>query len=203
MKNLTFKSIFLMLLGTVLISISISIFRLINFGTDPLTCMNLGLADFFNTSFGNIQIIISIIFLILIFFTYKEKIGIGTLANMLLLGYTSDFILKLLEYSIGQSLNLSLRILLLAIAIILCCFGVALYMESNTGAGAYDTLGVVIEKLSYKKLSFRSARIITDVSCLVVGFLLHSVIGITTVIMATLTGPLIQFFRKKIKKIIY
>jgi uncharacterized membrane protein YczE len=68
-------------------------------------------------------------------------------------------------------------------------------MESDLGIAPYDALGQEIEMWTKKRLKFTYARIMTDVICVGIGFALGSVVGISTLITAFFTGPLVTFFR--------
>lgn len=54
MNTKTMK-IIMMLLGNLLLGIAVAILRMSRFGTDPFTCMNLGVSGFLNISFGTYQ----------------------------------------------------------------------------------------------------------------------------------------------------
>ena len=80
--------------------------------------------------------------------------------------------------------------------------GDALYISADMGIAPYDAAGYIIEILTKKTISFRTARILLDIICVSIGFLTGlqteiqwKIIGIGTVLLASCTGPLIQFFR--------
>ena len=54
MNTKTMK-IIMMLLGNLLMGIAVAILRMSRFGTDPFTCMNLGVSGFLNISFGTYE----------------------------------------------------------------------------------------------------------------------------------------------------
>lgn len=68
-------------------------------------------------------------------------------------------------------------------------------MEADMGIAPYDAFGVIIEKISNRKIPFKVARVLTDVICVAIGFLFGSIVGVATVITAFCMGPLIEVFR--------
>ena len=96
--------------------------------------------------------------------------------------------------------NLPVRVLLLFIGILWLLFFLSFYMSSNTGMAPYDALAYVMEEKW--NIPFHKCRIMTDAFCVAVSFIIGCkagnpwvVIGVTTIIMAFFTGPLVAFFR--------
>jgi uncharacterized membrane protein YczE len=72
------------------------------------------------------------------------------------------------------------------------CFAASLYFTADLGVSAYDAVSKI---MADKKIAqFRFCRIITDVTCVIVGFVLKASVGIGTIITALFMGPLIQWF---------
>ena len=82
----------MMVAGILLIGISVGLLRLAAFGVDPFSCMNMGISGFLGMSFGNWQLIANILLLIVVFFTARSFIGLGTVVNMVFVGYIADFV---------------------------------------------------------------------------------------------------------------
>ncbi|MDR3138223.1 MAG: hypothetical protein LBT95_00955 [Treponema sp.] len=173
----------------------IALMRLAAFGTDPYSCMNIGIGVKTALGFGTWQLILNGLLMVLVFFTDRRKIGFGTLFNMLGVGYLADFFLRFFRLIPGLSLW-PVRILALPAGIIPLCFGASLYMEAALGLSPYDAVGVIISEKLGKPGWFRWIRIITDLCCVFIGFISGSAVGIGTVICAFFTGPLMVFFRR-------
>ena len=78
MNTKTMK-IIMMLLGNLLMGIAVAILRMSRFGTDPFTCMNLGVSGFLNISFGTYQLLVNIIFFIFVYGKEEAALGLGLL----------------------------------------------------------------------------------------------------------------------------
>ncbi|GAE94363.1 integral membrane protein [Gracilibacillus boraciitolerans JCM 21714] len=124
MKHLTARKVIMMLIGNLLIGLAVSLLRVSMLGTDPFTTINLGLSDFFNLSFGLYQVLFNIVLLAIVAIFYRSSIGIGTLVNMIGIGFISDF----LVYGYGlffedMSSMLAVRILMMAMAVLFASMG--------------------------------------------------------------------------------
>lgn len=192
----------MMLFGILLIGLSVSFFRLSAFGVDPFTCMNLGVSGFVHLSFGTWQLIVNIALLLLVFFTMRSSIGLGTIVNMVCVGYIADFVCWLISSMGDGDFSLPIKVLLLVAGTALLCAGIAIYMTAEMGIAPYDTVAKILEQATHHKLAFRWGRILTDVTCVTIGivFCLLSggnfwlLVGLGTIVAAFLTGPLVQFF---------
>ncbi len=200
-KNLVMR-IVLVVLANMILGLGISLLRLAGFGTDPYTCMNLGVSSKLGMSYGTYQMIFNIVIFIPVFILDRKSFGVGALVNMLVLGYFVEFFMFAFG-AVGITIeglagNLLIQIPILTLGVFVVCFGVALYMFCDLGSAPYDRLGVIIENYSHGKIKFKWARVCLDIFSTVVGFLTGSVIGIGTVIIAFFTGPIVSFFREKV-----
>lgn len=204
MKKWEMKKIIWMLIGVFLLGFGGAMLRLSGLGTDPFTCINLGISKTADILYGTSCIILNIGLLIPMLFWYRKGFGIGMLVNMLTLGYISDFCVYVWG-KIGLTVaNMSdspfLQMLFLIIGVLIFCLGVAFYMEADLGVAPYDALGQMIEIWTKGRVKFSVNRVITDVLCVIIGYCLGSTIGIATVVTAFFTGPIVQFFRNHITK---
>lgn len=199
-----------MLLGIFLISVCVACYRLSGFGVDSYTGMNLGISGFLGMSFGNWQLIMNILILIVVFFTVRHCIGAGTIVNMVGVGYIADFLCWLVNDVLEIEMTLPLRILALLLGTLFASLGVALYMIADMGISPYDSVALIIVKLTKEKVPFQIARISSDITVLIIGVVFclaaHNnvwmIVGIGTVINSLFNGPLIQFFRSRIEKVV-
>ena len=175
-----------MVLGILFIGLCVSFLRLSQFGVDPFSAMNLGISGFIGWSFGTWQLLV----------------------NMVFVGYIADFICYVANDVVQIQMNLPLRILALLLAQLMASMGVALYMVADMGIAPYDSVAIIIEKLTHQKIPFHKARILSDVVVVIIGIIfatasgagIWSVVGIGTIINACFNGPLIQFFKTKLER---
>ncbi|ACV08792.1 conserved hypothetical protein [Jonesia denitrificans DSM 20603] len=196
-----------MLLGVFLIGVAVGLFRQAALGTDPFTTMNVGVSSLIGWEFAFYQVVFNIGLLGVVLITDRRHIGLGSLFNMVLVGYISTAVLIVLyilsDVPIMPDYTLMwVRVVTLGIAVLLACLGVALYMTAQLGVGPYDALARIISDATGGRLSFRTCRIMTDTLAVLIGgttFYLSgghvpAIVGAGTLIMALGTGPLVQFF---------
>lgn len=95
----------LMLAGILLIGMCVAFYRMSGFGVDPFSCMNLGISGYLGMLFGNWQLIMNAVLLIIVWFTVRRFIGLGTIVNMIFVGYTADFLCWLFLDQMGILVN--------------------------------------------------------------------------------------------------
>ena len=183
-------------LGTSLISCGIAWMRFSGMGTDPFVTMNIGISETIVMDFGTIQMLANIAVLLVMLWFRPKLIHLGTLLGIFFVGYFSDFLLGVWHQLPDTQLMHTLG---LVIGLISCCFGLAVYMTADMGIAPYDALGIILLEKLPLRLTYREIRIMTDLSCVVVGFILGAKIGIGTIITAFFTGPLINYFKKKVE----
>lgn len=201
------KRILMSLIGTIILAFSIGIFKFAALGVDPFQALMGGLDLLIPISFGTLYVIVNGILLIFSLVFDQSKIGIATFINLFLLGYIADFTLG----SLGRILpapSLLLRLLLMALAILIICFAISLYMTADLGVSTYDAIAIILAE-KWKLTKFQYCRIITDIVCVILGVLvfflaggtlatISTIVGIGTIITAFFMGPLINFFNEKI-----
>lgn len=193
-KNLIKKWVYIFT-GVILIGVGIAWMRFAALGTDPFSSMVIGLTNVVNVSFWHMQMFMLAVLLIVVVVFNRSYLGWGTLIHLVLIGFVSDNLLLVIE-RMNLPFDLITQLGYLAVGILILCLGAALYMNATLGIASYDALALIMEEQSHGKLKFKWARIITDVTCVLIGFVLGATTGIGTFIMAFLTGPIVGCFRK-------
>ena len=190
MRDFTFRRFIYSILGVVLISIAVSLFRIANIGTDPFSCFNLGIAGIIGTSFGNAQLIVNIVLTILFIYPGWKYFGVGTVIAMFGVGYISDIVLSLLGIPEGE-FNFFISLLLVIAGIVITSSGIAMYSSANLGISQYDMMGFLLRDTGV--LSLQYARIVVDIVLVVAGFFMGSIVNVGTLLIALFVGPLVAW----------
>lgn len=209
-KKYSPRNLLLMLVGILLIGMCVATYRMSGFGVDPFSCMNLGISGFLRMSFGTWQLIINAVILVIVWFTVRQYIGLGTVVNMVCVGYTADFLCWIFLEQIGLQVTMPLRILFLILGTLFASLGCACYMIANMGIAPYDSVAFIITKYTHEKIPFRFARVVSDLAVVVIGIVfclmahnsIWEIVGLGTIVNACLNGPLIQFFRDRIEALL-
>lgn len=169
-------------------------------GLAPWDVFHQGLAKTFNITIGQATIIVSVI-IVLVNSILRERIGWGTLSNMLLIGFFMDILMK--NNLVPAFNNIILRTAMMLIGMFILGVASCIYLGVRLGAGPRDGLMIALTKKTGK--SVRTIRTFIEVSVLIIGFILGGSVGVGTIIMAVLVGFFIQFvfkiFKFDVKKI--
>ena len=94
--------------------------------------------------------------------------------------------------------SLPMKFVVLAIGILFVTLGCSLYITSDLGTGCYDALSIYMADVMSP--SYPVCRIMTDVVCVLIGFITGGPLGIATIILMFGTGPLISTWNKLVSK---
>lgn len=201
------KRFILMIIGVILMGIGVAILNLTDFGVDPFAAFSYGMSDLLGISFGTTELIFNGLLLIIVLFFDRSKLGFGTIGNMVVVGYTADFITFIMrKMGITQIDNFVIRLIVMLITLAIFVFAVALYVNAGLGGSAYDVLPYIIHEklvlLIKKEISFKYIRIAFDALFTLIGFLLHGEAGVITVLMVIALGPTIEYVSKLVSEVI-
>ncbi len=180
-------------IGFALFGFSIALMIRSHLGTTPWAVLEVALSQLTNIRPGRISIIVGFVVLILAL-ALREKIGWGTLANIVFIGLWEDMFLS---YIPPVQNNLLLQGIMLFGAILIMGFASAVYIGVDAGAGPRDSLMLAVHRTT--KLSLRVGRAIIEVTVVLIGWLMGGPLGIGTVIFAVLIGPAVQWAFKLLK----
>ncbi|WP_297801603.1 hypothetical protein [uncultured Brevundimonas sp.] len=156
-------------------------------GLDPWNVFHQGLAGRTGLSLGILSILSGVV-VMLLWIPLRQKPGVGTIMNILVIGLTMDLFLWLMPEFQGWPL----RAAGLAGGLVLTGIGSAAYIGAGMGTGPRDGLMVGLNrKLGW---SIRVSRMLVEVIVLAIGWILGGVVGVGTVAFALCIGPLVQFF---------
>lgn len=164
-----------------------------NLGTSAWAVLEVALSKIVGITPGTVTVLMGFVVLsgALIM---REKIGWGTLANILSVGPWIDLGLWVIP---SVQSNLLLQIPMLLVAIGAMGLASAIYIGVDAGAGPRDSLMLAIRRTT--GVSIRVARAIIEVTVVLVGWLLGGPAGIGTVVFAVLIGPSVQAGFKLLK----
>lgn len=174
-------------IGFLLFGLAITLMIRGNIGTSAWVVLEAALAYKLGITVGTMTVIMGFVVLISAV-AMREKMGWGTLANILSIGPWVD-----LWNSFMPSItdNLPLQIGMLLAAILLMGLGSAIYIGVDAGAGPRDSMMLAIKRTT--GVSIRVSRAIIEVTVVTLGFLLGGPAGLGTLAYALLIGPSVQW----------
>jgi uncharacterized membrane protein YczE len=156
-------------------------------GLDPWDVFHQGVARHSGLSIGAVSIVVGAAVLLL-WWPIRQRPGLGTLSNVVLVGSAMDATLALLPYHAA----LAWRIPLLLLGVLLNGLATGLYISARLGPGPRDGLMTGLHRRTGRSL--RLIRTGIELSVLAAGFTLGGGVGVGTVLYALAIGPLAQFF---------
>ncbi len=181
-------------IGLVLYGVSTAMFVRADLGADPWNVFHLGVAKLLSLDIGTVMIITGALVLLL-WIPLRQRPGLGTISNVVVLGLAADAALAMIPVLD----TLLARSLLLVAAVVVNALATGMYIGAGFGAGPRDGLMTGIHART--GWSVRSIRTAIEVSVLLMGCLLGGTFGIGTLLYALTIGPLIQiclpWFRQK------
>lgn len=185
-----FRDFLVIQAGFALFGLAIATLIRANLGTSPWVMLEVAFSQLSGLTPGTISIIVG--FVVLGFsLALRERIGWGTLGNMLFIGLWEDLALAWIPPVTG---NLALQTVMLLTAIALMGLASAVYIGVQAGAGPRDSLMLAVKRTS--GWSLRRARGTIEVILVLFGWLLGGPAGLGTIVFAMLIGLSVQVWFK-------
>lgn len=175
-----------LLVGLVLFGVGIAAMVRADLGLSPWDVLHQGVARHTALSIGTVSILTSLVVLLL-WVPLRERPGIGTLCNAVLIGLVVDLTLAV----VPPVESLAPRLLLLAAGPVLVALGSGFYIGAGLGPGPRDGL---MTGLARRGLAVGPVRGGIEVTVLLLGWALGGTVGIGTVAFTLGIGPLVQLF---------
>jgi uncharacterized membrane protein YczE len=172
--------------GLVLYGVSSSLLVLAGLGLDPWDVFHQGLSRTFGLAIGTWAIIVGVVVLLL-WIPLRQRPGIGTVSNVVLVGLTMNVVLG----HVHAPHAMAARVACLVCGVFLNGVATGAYIGAGLGPGPRDGL---MTGLAARGHSIRVVRTGLEVIVLVTGWLLGGTVGVGTVLYALSIGPLAHVF---------
>ncbi len=169
--------------GLVLYGATASMLVLADLGLDPWDVFHQGMSRTFGLGIGTWAIIASVLVLVCGWVPLRQRPGIGTITNAVVVGLVMDVILAVVH----SPHALWARIALLVCGVVGNGFATGFYIGAGLGPGPRDGLSTGIAARGH---SMRVVRTTIEGSVLIIGFLLGGTVGVGTVFYAVAIGPI-------------
>ncbi|MEA4806475.1 hypothetical protein [Acetobacterium wieringae] len=180
--------------GLFLYGLGIIVTMRANVGYAPWEVLHSGISQTLGVSIGLVNTAVGAL-IVAIVFMLGEKIGLGTIFNMFMIGLFMDLILYLDFIPLFDNFWIGSLVLILGLFII--SLGTYFYISSAFGAGPRDSLMVAVTRKT--GLPVGLCRGILEVSVVFIGWLLGGMVGLGTVISAFAIGFCVQITFKLVK----
>ena len=171
--------------GLVLYGLSMALLVRSGLGVMPWDVLHQGLARQLGWSLGTVTIVVGALVL-LAWVPLRERPGLGTVSNVVVIGLALDAALAVLP----EPSSLPIRVALVPLAIGLNAVATAAYIGVHLGPGPRDGLMTGLVRRSGR--SVRAVRTSIEVAVVALGWLLGGTLGVATVLYALAIGPLVH-----------
>jgi uncharacterized membrane protein YczE len=165
-----------------------------NQGLAPWSVFHQGLANQLHITMGVATQVVGLVILVLDFI-FGERLGWGTVGNVIFIGTFIDLIMLNNWIPIPESIMVSYGMML--VGLVVMALATYSYLSAQLGAGPRD--GFMIAMTKRINLSVGWIRNMIEVVVLIAGYLMGGSVGLGTLVMAILFGRLIQFTFKLFK----
>jgi len=172
--------------GLILYGVSDSMLLLAGLGVDPWDVLHQGLARRTGVPVGTWAIIAGAVVLLL-WIPLRQRPGLGTLCNVVLIGTVIDLVLA----AVPPPHSLPVQAAVMVSGVVLNGVATGLYIGAGLGPGPRDGL---MTGFAARGHSLRVVRTCIEATVLLAGWLLGGTVGIGTVVYALCIGPLAHVF---------
>jgi uncharacterized membrane protein YczE len=159
-----------------------------NLGVAPWDTFHIGLQKTFGLTIGIWSQIVGVVVILSSYLVAKIKPTFGMFLNMVCFGSFLDLILWV--NVIPEPTALLNRLVMFLLGVVIMAIGIGMYLSPRLGAGPRDSFMLAMnERLGW---SIQKVRLIIEVAVLIAGAALGGPVSIGTVLIAILTGPMIQ-----------
>jgi len=151
-------------------------------GASPWSVLAQGISLNINFSIGTITLFVSIAVLLL-WIPLKQKPGIGTILNALIVALMIDVCINF----VPTPENYISQIILAIVAVLTVGLGGGIYLVANLGPGPRDGLMVGLQQKT--NLPIAMVRALLEISVVAVGWYLGGTVGVGTLLFAFGIGP--------------
>jgi uncharacterized membrane protein YczE len=191
-KDLSVKSLSWLITGLFLYGIALAMLVQGSLGLAPWNTLASGLVEITGISFGMMTNLIGLVVL-LIWIPLRQRPGVGTVLNVLLVGTSAEIGLWLLP----QPSELMAQVALFTGGLLLLAAATGIYIAPGLGPGPRDGLMTGLHERTGAPVWLCRAGV--EITVLAIGWLLGGLVGVGTVAEALLIGPMVHrtlpFFR--------
>ncbi|MEV6300925.1 hypothetical protein AB0M02_16065 [Actinoplanes sp. NPDC051861] len=174
--------------GLILYGVSMALMVESGLGLNPWDVFHQGVSEVSGISFGWVVLLTGVPVLLL-WIPLRQRPGFGTVANLVVVGFSADAAL----WALPAGESIPARVGLLVGGILLNGFATGLYIGSRMGPGPRDGLMTGLHG-RLPRLSIRVIRTGIELFVLGAGFLLGGTVGVGTIAYALAIGPLVHLF---------
>lgn len=182
--------------GILILTLGVALSSKAGLGTGSLDSINFALAS--RTQL-NLSIVIVLMAFVAIFISAvirRGKLSFKTLMTAIFMGVFTESWVKIIEIITVDTI--AQQIIVFALAIFCVSLGIAIYLRPKFPANPNDDMIVALNEVLGLKMG--TAKLFIDIIAIVIALLLKGPVGIGTVLMTVLIGPIVNLINSIINK---
>ena len=182
--------------GILILTLGVALSSKAGLGTGSLDSINFALAS--RTQL-NLSIVIVLMAFIAIFISAvirRGKLSFKTLMTAIFMGVSTESWVKIIEIITVDTI--AQQIIVFALAIFCVSLGIAIYLRPKFPANPNDDIIVALNEVLGLKMG--TAKLFIDIIAIVIALLLKGPVGVGTVLMTVLIGPIVNLINSIINK---
>lgn len=200
-QHVTFRRVAGMLVGIVIISLGVALFKFAHLGNDPFNALNIRSAELAGLTLGVQNLIYNAVFFTMQMIWGRRYVGFGTVANAVCCGFIITFFYDFLTAHFAQAAPLPAQLAWVAAAVVCTSLGISLHQTSDLGVAPYDYLALGLR--DHTPLPYFCCRLFADTLCALLAFFAGRAAGAGHPDLCVLPGtadPVFQHpcFRKRV-----
>ena len=177
--------------GLVLFGVSMGLLVRSRLGNMPWDVLHQGLVRQLGGTIGGWSIAVGVVVLLL-WIPLRQRPGLGTVSNVVLIGVSVDATLAVLP----NAGPMAARVGFIVAGVVLNGFATALYVGARLGPGPRD--GLMTGFVARTGGSVRVVKTLIELAVVLVGALLGGTVGVGTVAYVVAIGPMVQVFLRRL-----
>ena len=159
-QHVTFRRVAGILVGIVIISLGVALFKFTHLGNDPFNALNIRSAELAGLPLGVQNLIYNAVFFTMQMIWGRRYVGFGTVANAVCCGFIITFFYDFLTAHFAQAATLPAQLPWVAAAVVCTSLGISLHQISDLGVAPYDYLALGLR--DHTPLPYFCCRLFTD-----------------------------------------
>jgi uncharacterized membrane protein YczE len=173
--------------GLVIMGVGTALMVAADLGLPPWSVLDQGISQHTGIPIGTVSIVVGALVLCA-WVPLRERPGLGTVLNILIIGMTIDVVLLVVD----TPQAVAARLAYLLVGAFLWGPGSGLYIGADLGPGPRDGLMTGLAARGFG--SIRAVRTAIELSAVTAGWFLGGSVGLGTVVVAVTIGPNVQYF---------
>lgn len=186
------------LTGIILLSLGIALTIQSRLGTSPFDALLVGLYRTFGLSIGSWEIVVGFTMIVFNSIASKKRPEMFAIATSLFTGAGIDFWMFMISDTVVPQ-SVASQSLCFFLGMVISALGIAINLQADFAPNPFDRMMLVMKQLTGWSISF--SRVVISIFLVIIAAFFGGAIGIGTILITLLSGPIIHLFMTYVDKL--